>query len=79
MPPLAAPGGGPLPLLEHRNLFNHFNLICPVQSRLQKYFLSPLTQISCISLPVSFPLEGRIAIVTDVERDAVDVRASGAQ
>jgi hypothetical protein len=28
---------------------------------------------------VSFPLEGRIAIVTDVERDAVDARASGAQ
>jgi hypothetical protein len=27
---------------------------------------------------VSFPLEGRIAIVTDVERDAVDARASGA-
>ena len=78
MPPLAAPGGGPLPLLEHRNLFNHFKLICPVQSRLQKYFLSPLTQISGISLAVP-PTEGRIAIVTDAGWDAVDVRASGTQ
>ena len=66
-------------LRAQRNLFNHFKLICPVQSLLKKYFASRLTQIRCISLPVSFPLEGRIAIVTDVERDAVDVRASGAR
>jgi hypothetical protein len=48
-----------------------------VKPRNQKYFCFRLPQISCISLPVSFPLEGRIAIVTDVERDAVDAAASG--
>jgi len=37
-----------------------------VKPLLQKYFASRLTQIRCISKTVSFPLEGRIAIVTDV-------------
>jgi hypothetical protein len=45
---------------------------------LQKYFVSGLTQIRCISLAVP-PTEGRIAIVTDAGWDAVDVKASGAQ
>jgi hypothetical protein len=50
-----------------------------VKPLLQKYFASRLTQISCISKPVLSHREGRIAIVTDAGRDAVDVRASGAQ
>jgi hypothetical protein len=34
------------------NLLSQFNLICPVQSHLEKYFASPLTQISNTSPPV---------------------------
>jgi len=49
----------------------------PVQSHLQKYFHFSPTQINSISIAVSFPHEGRIAIVTDAERDAVD--ADGAK
>jgi hypothetical protein len=52
-----------------------FNLICPVQSYLQKYFHSQLTQITSISLAVLSP-KGRIAIVTDAGWDAVDAAAS---
>jgi hypothetical protein len=37
-----------------------------VKPRNQKYFASRPTQIRCISPDVPFPLEGRIAIVTDV-------------
>jgi hypothetical protein len=43
----------------------------PVQSHLQKYSASPQTQIKFIS-PLSRPTEGRLAIVTDAGRDAVD-------
>jgi hypothetical protein len=50
-----------------------------VKPLLQKYFASRLTQISCISATVLSHREGRIAIVTDAGRDAVDARASGAQ
>jgi hypothetical protein len=50
-----------------------------VQSHLQKYFRSRLTQITFKSLTVPFRQEGRIAIVTDAGRDAVDARAPGAQ
>src|ERR1700687_4289815 len=49
-------------------LLKHFNLICPVQSHMQKYFSSPLTQITCISPAVPSHTEGRYAIVTDVGR-----------
>jgi len=38
----------------------------PVQPHLQKYFAFRLAQISSTTLAVSFPEEGRIAIVTDV-------------
>ena len=48
-----------------------------VKPLLQKYFASRLTQIRCISKTVPSPLEGRIAIVTDAGRDAVDAAASG--
>jgi hypothetical protein len=44
----------------------------PVQSRPQKYFRSCLTQITCISLAVSSHKKGRLAIVTNAGRDAVD-------
>jgi hypothetical protein len=58
-----------------------------ITSDFQKSCQAPKSKIFLFSPPpnqlhiqtVSFPLEGRIAIVTDVERDAVDVRASGAQ
>jgi hypothetical protein len=51
----------------------------PVQPPLQKYFRFGLTQIRCISITVSFRQEGRSRVVTNAGRDAVDVRASGAQ
>jgi hypothetical protein len=50
-----------------------------VKPLLQKYFASRLTQIRCISATVLSHREGRVAIVTDAGRDAVDARASGAQ
>jgi len=43
-----------------------------VKPRLQKYFCFPLTQISSLIRTVSFRQEGRIAIVTNAGRDAVD-------
>jgi hypothetical protein len=49
----------------------------PVQPLLQKYFRFRLTQITSYPSP-SHPTEGRIAIVTDAGRDAVDAAASGA-
>ena len=48
----------------------------PVQPLLQKYSDFPKTQISLYPLP-SRPTEGRLAIVTDAGRDAVD--ADGAK
>jgi hypothetical protein len=50
------------------------NVIWAVQPHLQKYFRSRLTQITS-QLPPSRPIEGRIAIVTDAGRDAVDAAA----
>src|SRR5713101_2885591 len=50
-----------------------------VQPHLQKYFCSRLTQITSISITVSFRQEGRSRVVTSAGRDAVDARASGAQ
>jgi hypothetical protein len=43
----------------------------PVQPHLQKYFCFSETQIRLCDSP-SRPTEGRIAIVTDAGRDAVD-------
>ena len=43
-----------------------FNLIWVVQSPLQKYSRSLLTQITCISLAIPAHTEGRFAIVTNV-------------
>jgi hypothetical protein len=50
----------------------------PVQPLLQKYFASPQTQISNISLTVPSH-RGALAIVIDAGRDAVDAAASGTQ
>jgi hypothetical protein len=47
-----------------------------VQPSSRKYFCSLPTQITSHIAPVSFHLKGRIAIVTNAGRDAVD--ASGA-
>jgi len=58
-------------LRPQRNLLNRINLICPVQSHLQKHFRSSFTQIKTITAP-SRPTEGRIAIVTNAGRDAMD-------
>jgi hypothetical protein len=44
----------------------------PVQSSLQKYSCSLLTQITSISFAIPHPQEGRIAIVTDAGWDVVD-------
>src|SRR5467141_4835322 len=46
-----------------------------VQSPLQKYFASPVGQIISTSSRHPTPPEGRIAIVTDAGRDAVDAAA----
>jgi hypothetical protein len=58
------------------------NVILPVQSHLEKYSASRLTQITSISAPFH-PMEGRIMIVTDAGWDAVDaaafLRAMGSQ
>jgi hypothetical protein len=48
----------------------------PVQCHQQKYFHSRFTQITFTIRPVPPLSEGRLAIVTDARRDAVD--ASGA-
>jgi hypothetical protein len=53
-------------LRARRNLLNWVKLMLPVQSPLQKYFRSLLTQITCISLAIPAHTEGRFAIVTDV-------------
>jgi hypothetical protein len=37
---------------------NAFNLICPVQTLLQKYFVSRLTQITCLFLAIPFRERG---------------------
>jgi hypothetical protein len=48
-----------------------------VESRLQKYFASPVGQIISTTSRHPVPQQGRIAIVTDAGWDAVDAAASG--
>src|SRR5712664_2677133 len=48
-----------------------------VQHLLQKNFRSRLTQITFISITVSFRSEGRSRVVTSAGQDAVDPAASG--
>jgi hypothetical protein len=48
------------------NLLKQINLICPVQSSLQKYFSFHRPQITSRTFRIPSHTEGRIAIVTDV-------------
>ena len=57
---------------------NSINVIWPVQPSLQKYTSSRFPQISPTTPPVPARQEGRIAIVTDVGRNAVDAAAPAA-
>ena len=50
-------------------------MICPVQSHLQKYSFRRFTQIKTITRPVPSH-RGRLAIVTNAGRDAVDAKAA---
>ena len=63
------------PLRAKSNLLNRFNLIWVVQSSSQIYSASPSPQISGYFRAVSSRQEGRIAIVTNARRDAVDAAA----
>jgi hypothetical protein len=47
-------------------------LIPPVQSSIKKYSVFRPAQISSLSATVRFPKEGRLAIVTNAEPDAMD-------
>jgi hypothetical protein len=49
-----------------RKFLRRIKLICPVQTTLQKYSCSRLTQITSISIAIPFPQEGRFAVVTNV-------------
>jgi hypothetical protein len=53
-------------------LSKDFNQIWPVQSPVEKYCASPLPQITSTSRAVSSHQEGRLAIVTNAGRDAMD-------
>jgi hypothetical protein len=57
------------------NFLNRINLIWTVQSHLQKHFRSSPKQITSLVAP-SRPNEGRLAIVTNAGRDAVDAKAA---
>jgi hypothetical protein len=53
-------------------LSKRINVICGVQSRSEKDFRFRLTQITSTSPAVSSHQEGRLAIVTNAGRDAMD-------
>jgi hypothetical protein len=59
-------------LRQKRELFNRIKLILAVQSHLKKFSAFPVGQITFTNLPRPVPLEGRLAIVTNAGRDAVD-------
>jgi hypothetical protein len=61
-------------LRQKRELFNRIKLILAVQSCLKKFSAFPVGQITFTNLPRPVPLEGRLAIVTNAGRDAVDAR-----
>jgi hypothetical protein len=56
-----------------------FNVIWVVQSPRKKYSPSQQTQITGVFAVVLFRQEGRSRVVTNVEQDAVDARASARQ
>ncbi len=53
-------------LRQNAILLKRIKVIWGVQSRLQKYFYSHLTQITCLSSAIPAHTKGRFAIVTDV-------------
>jgi hypothetical protein len=61
------------------NFTNQIKLIWVVQSPREKYSTSHSTQIIGVSPAVLFRQEGRSRVVTNVEQDAVDARASARQ
>src|SRR5215216_6677314 len=63
---------------DETNFSNPISVICPVQPSPQKYTSSLRPQITPTSQPVPARQEGRIAIVTDVGRNAVDAAAPAA-
>jgi hypothetical protein len=63
---------------DETKFLNPINVICPVQPALQKYTSSRRPQISPTTPLVPARQEGRIAIVTDVGRNAVDAAAPAA-
>ena len=67
----------PCRLLQNGDLLKQINLICPVQSSFAKISPFPFHPNHFYIPRRPTPLEGRIAIVTDAGRDAVDAAASG--
>jgi hypothetical protein len=57
------------------NLLNRINLICPVQSPLQKYFASPVGQIISTT-PAVLSRRGALRNVINAGRDAVDAESA---
>jgi hypothetical protein len=64
---------------EETNFRNQIKLIWVVQSPRKKYSPSQQTQITGVFAVVLFRQEGRSRVVTNVEQDAVDARASARQ
>jgi hypothetical protein len=62
-------------LRQKTNFSCGLNVICPVQSLVKKYFFFPEMQITPISNP-SCSTEGRLEIVTDAGRDAMDAEGA---
>jgi hypothetical protein len=58
------------------NLSWRINVICAVQSRLQRYSASRSPQIKPTTLAIPPFHKGRFAIVTNVARDAVDAEGA---
>jgi hypothetical protein len=63
-------------LRQNVDLFSRINVICPVQSALQKYFASLVGQIKTINCAVLSREEGRWPSSRTLGRDAVDAAAS---
>ena len=61
------------------NLLNDLKLIWVVQSPAKKYSCFHLTRLKSISMGSRPTQEGRLAIVTNAGRDAVDAAVSGTQ
>jgi hypothetical protein len=60
---------------QNPNFPKRFNAIPPVQPPREKFSAFAVGQITFINSPRPVPREGRLAIVTDAGRDAVDADA----